>query len=76
MARMAVNLDQLRNVMAEKSLSVSGLANALNIDTATVYRKMKANGESFTVGEMHKIVEVLNLSPESAGEIFLFANSQ
>lgn len=73
---MAVNLDRLRKVMDEKSLSVSGLANALNIDTATVYRKMKANGESFTVGEMHKIVEVLALSTTDAGEIFLFANSQ
>lgn len=76
MARMAVNLERLRQVMDDKALSVSGLANAINVDMTTVYRKMKANGESFTVGEMHKIVEVLNLSPSDASDIFLFMNSQ
>lgn len=76
MARMSVNLERLRQTMAEKSMSVKDLSDSINVDMTTVYRKMKANGESFTVGEMHKIVEVLNLSPTDASDIFLFANSQ
>lgn len=73
---MTVNVARLRQAMEDNSVSVDGLARALNIDKTTVYRKMKTNGESFTVGEMHKIVDVLNLTASTASDIFLFENSQ
>lgn len=52
------------------------LANKLGIDASTLSRKMKSDGLSFTVGQMHKIVDVLGLTADEAKQIFLQGNSQ
>ena len=69
---MELNLNLLRGKMAEKNISKEELAKRIGIDSSTFYRKMKANGNSFTVGQMHKIVAVLNLTHEEAASIFLW----
>lgn len=73
---MTVNIEMLQKAMNEKKVTIDKLAGELHVDKSTIYRKLKTNGESFTVGEMHKIVEVLGLSPTAASHIFLFSNSQ
>lgn len=69
---MSTNMDILRGKMLEKHMNVEEMAKEIGIDTSTFYRKLKSNGMSFTVGQMHKIAEVLKLTPEEASSIFLW----
>jgi transcriptional regulator with XRE-family HTH domain len=72
---MQTNMDKLRGKMAERKVTQEELAEQIGVDPSTFYRKMKAEGVNFTVGQMHKIVEVLNLSSDEAASIFLWNNS-
>lgn len=69
---MSTNMDALRGKMAERRISNDEMARRIGVDASTFYRKMKADGINFTVGQMHKIVEVLNLTNEEAAAIFLW----
>lgn len=64
-----VNINKLRGKVVENGMKVSDLAEAMNIDRATLYRKL-ARDTSFSVEEANKIVEILGLSPSEAYEIF------
>lgn len=68
---MQTNMDLLRGKMAERKMGKEELAQKIGVDASTFYRKMKDNGTSFTVGQMHKIVDALELSHEEARAIFL-----
>ena len=65
-------MSALRAKMAEKNISHEDMARKMGIDVSTFYRKMKSDGVNFTVGQMHKIVEELDLSNEEAASIFLW----
>lgn len=69
---MQINMDLLRGKMVERKVGNEQLAEKIGIDPSTFYRKMKANGASFTIGQMHKIVAALNLTHEEASSIFLW----
>lgn len=69
---MSTNMDILRGKMAELKLSPEDMAREIGVDPSTFYRKIKADGITFTVGQMHKIVDVLHLSKEEAASIFLW----
>jgi len=70
--KMNTNMDILRGKIAEKKTTQEELATRIGIDPSTFYRKMKSDGVNFTVGQMHKIVEALNLTPAEAASIFLW----
>lgn len=69
---LSTNMDILREKMARRKLSPEDMARELGVDASTFYRKIKADGVTFTVGQMHKIVDVLHLSKEEATSIFLW----
>ncbi len=69
---MSTNMDILRGKMVEKRISSEELSRQIGMNPSTFYRKMRAEGESFTVGQMHKIVEILQLSHSDAASIFLW----
>lgn len=73
---MFTNMDELKQKMAERKVSNEAMARALDINPSTFYRKIQNGGENFTVGQMHRIVEVLGLSKEETALIFLPCNSQ
>lgn len=73
---MFTNIDELKRKMAEKEISNEEMAKALNINPSTFYRKLQTAGENFTVGQMHRIVEVLGLNREEVALIFLNVISQ
>jgi DNA-binding Xre family transcriptional regulator len=73
---MTVNFQKLEQVIVDSNLGKKELAKAIGIDRATFYRKMHSNGEKFTVGEMHKMIDALNMPIDLASDIFLFQNSQ
>lgn len=69
---MSTNMEMLRGRMAELKLSPEDMAREIGVDASTFYRKIKSDGVNFTVGQMHKIVDVLHLSREEAISIFLW----
>lgn len=69
---MSTNIDMLRGKMAELKMSPEDMAREIGVDASTFYRKLKSDGVNFTVGQMHKIVDVLHLSREEAASIFLW----
>lgn len=73
---MSTNIKLLRDKMASRNISTEDMAKKMGIDTSTLYRKMKSDGVNFTVGQMHTIVDLLQLTAEEAAAIFLWNNSQ
>lgn len=64
-----MNILKLRGKMVENGYNVEALAAELDIDRATLYRKLN-EGEKFTIGDALKINAVLNLTKDEAHEIF------
>lgn len=69
---MSTNMVLLRGKMEELHVSNEDMAMKIGVDASTFYRKMKSDGLNFTVGQMHKIVDVLKLTKEEATSIFLW----
>lgn len=65
-----VNVERLRDEMKKRSISPDAAAEAMQIDVATYYRRMNRQGTKFTVEEVGKLSELLNLSPKDMQEIF------
>ena len=70
-AKLATNMQLLRAKIVERRLTQEKVARSLGIDESTFSRKMKTDGMAFSIGEMHRIAEVLQLSAEDAQNIFL-----
>lgn len=64
-----VNTHMLRRKIEDRRTTVSEVAAKMGVDKATLYRRI-ANGETFTIGEVGKITEILNLSHDEAVSIF------
>jgi len=65
------NMQKLRGKIVEAGITQEALADMLGVDRSTFYRKVKTEGVTFTIAEVHKIVEVIQLSQQDAIEIFL-----
>lgn len=69
---MHVDTDKLRGKIVERGLTHKRVAKSIGIDKSTFYRKMKKDdGAEFSVGEMHSLCDVLDLTKEEAVAIFL-----
>ena len=73
---MDINIPLLREKITEKKLTISEFADAIGMNPSTFYRKIEDGGCKFTVGQMHRTVEVLHLNRHEAVSIFLQSNSQ
>lgn len=69
-----VNIKKLKGKIVEKGLTVAQLAVAIKIDPATLYRRLNDKGNSFTIGEVNRIVSELSLTTEEATNIFFDTN--
>ena len=65
-----VIINKLRGKIVERGLNVPEVAKSMGMDKATLYRRF-ADGDTFTIGEVRKITEILSLSHEETVEIFL-----
>lgn len=65
-----MNIQMLKGKFVEKGLNVESVAEKIDIDRSSLYRKLN-NGEKITCGEARRIMEVLDLSDEEAILIFL-----
>lgn len=68
---MPIDTVALKMRMSAKGITVSDLAKILGIDESMYYRRMSNDGDTFTVGEVQKIVETLRISKRDATAIFL-----
>ena len=69
---MSTDMNKLRGKMRDLNVSPEDMAREIGVDPSTFYRKIKSDGVNFTVGQMHRIVEVLHLTREEATTIFLW----
>lgn len=68
---MKTNMQKLRGKIVESGFTQEAIADTIGMNRSTFYRKMKSEGTSFTIGEVHKIVQIIQLSPQEAVDIFL-----
>lgn len=68
---MATNMQLLKAKIRERSMTQAQVATAIGMDESTLSRKLKAEGLSFSIGEMHKLAALLQLTAEEATRIFL-----
>jgi predicted transcriptional regulator len=68
---MYVNTKKLKGCIVEKGTTQEAVADSIGIDRSTFYRKVKNQGVSFSIGEVHKLVKVIPLTKEEAIEIIL-----
>lgn len=67
---MRVDIEALRGRMKAKNMNVKAVAEAVGMDESTMYRKMNACGITFTVGEVYKIIDILEINKKDAEAIF------
>lgn len=72
---MRVDIAKLKGNIVASGMTQEQLAKEIGVDPSTLSRKLQLLGNSFTIGEVHKIVDVLRISPKEAANIFLSENS-
>lgn len=68
------NMKKLKLKLKAKGLSVEDVSKKMGINRATFYRKIKNDGETFTVGDIDKISRILGLQVAEINEIFFAQN--
>lgn len=67
---MRVDIDLLKKSIAASGKTKETVAKELGIDYSTFSRKMNSDALAFSIGQMHKMVDVLDLSADQAKSIF------
>lgn len=65
-----VNTDLLRGALRAKNITNEQAASAIGVNPATFYRRINQQGKKFTVAEVGKLAELLELSADEVQEIF------
>lgn len=65
-----INVNLLKAKLVERGLNVEQLAEMIDIDRSTLYRKLKSGGDGLTVSEANAIIRALSLSLQDAVSIF------
>ena len=65
-----VNVQRLKSKMQEKNISVEKASQALGMNSATFYRRIARNGENFTIDEVGKLADLLDMEWETLLSIF------
>ena len=69
-----VNVNKLKGKLVELGWSVADLAREMEIDKATLYRKLRDNGKTMLVCEANEIIRILHLTKDEAVAIFFAEN--
>jgi ribosome-binding protein aMBF1 (putative translation factor) len=71
-----INVNKLKGKIVEKGLSVEQLAEQMQINKSTLYRKLASGGELFTIKEANMIAKILELDFKEVNDIFLIRVSR
>ena len=69
-----VCINKLKGKIVEKGFTVESLATAINISKATMYRKLKDGGDTFSIEEAFLMARELKLTCEEINSIFFDQN--
>lgn len=72
---MHVNIAKLKGKTIEKGMTGEMLAVALGINPCTYYRKLRNGGISFTLTEVFRLSEILEMNNNETMSIFFGQNS-
>lgn len=64
-----IDIDKLNGKIVERGTTKEAIAIEIGVDRSTFYRRLKQN--KLLVGDVHKMCEVLRLTPAEALDIFL-----
>lgn len=65
-----VNVNKLKGKIVENGLTVEKLADMIEMERSTLYRKLAKKGETFTIKEANLIAKALKLTVDEANSIF------
>lgn len=65
-----VNVNKLKGKIVENGINVDILAEKMGVDKSTLYRKIAANGENFTIGDVDAMAQILHLTRDEVNGIF------
>lgn len=65
-----MNVNRLKGKIVEMGLTIPEVAEKLEIDRSTFYRKLNSKGETLTIREAQKLVGILEIPPVEATAIF------
>lgn len=65
-----VDIKELKKMIASKGYNLEQFAEKIGMGRSTLYRKMKDNGNNFTIGEIETIVKILRLTKKESTSIF------
>lgn len=68
-----IDKNKLLGKIREKALTQKDVAERIGIDESTFYRKLKKNGQTFTIEEAYKISKILDLTNYESIDIFFGA---
>lgn len=67
---MGIDVNRLKEKIAETGVNIEAFAKSVEMDKTTFYRKLNAGGVKFTICEIQRIIKKLGLSNEEAMSIF------
>lgn len=65
-----VNVSLLKEYAEQNCGNIENFARRVGINPATFYRKLQSQGKKFTIGEVHQMMEGVNMPNEIAISIF------
>lgn len=65
------NVQLLSSIIKQKGKTNDAVASAIGMNRSTFYRKIKKNGEPFTVEEVRRLANFIPLSKAELRDIFL-----
>lgn len=68
---MSIDVKLLKEKIEKRGLSQSEFSKMIGLDVSTFYRKLKTNGDSFSIGETQRIIKCLHIGKKEAINIFL-----
>ena len=65
-----VNVERLKNALRMRNVTIEQASEHLGVNPVTFYRRINRNGEKFTVAEVAKLAELLDMDAETMQSIF------
>lgn len=65
-----MNAPMFRGKLVERQISIKELAKSIDLSVSQVYRKLRADGDTFTLAQVSKMSELMCLSKEETLRIF------
>lgn len=73
---MTINKNLFKSKLVARGFNVTTFAQAIGVDRNTLYRRLRNDAEKLQVGDIKKMVQLLDLTAEDVIEIFFTEREQ